>query len=314
MKKLAFKRRFLIFSALLSFFCLFGVVSCNYGFFWGLFGEENVDDRSSSLRSLQTSVPNFSVQSPALSTGVYSALIITDMHYGATWGNDNEQDFLDWLSARFESGDAEKIPRFIVNLGDTADGGHRSEFKDYVDFENRIKSLAKDKLGDSDYKIYSILGNHDLYNNGVEGYEDLCYPYISSYYFSISVSGSGFTFYFLDTANGTLGESQLNDFKDKISSDSRPKIVFTHYPIYAGAGESDALLMRLQNTMERNTLLTYFSKYNIKQVFEGHIHKRTSFDFKKFREDVINSFRYGEAALFTVNEQAGTVSTEIITF
>ena len=197
---------------------------------------------------------------------------------------------------------------------DTADGGHKSEFKDYVDFENRIKKLAKDKLGDSDYKIYSILGNHDLYNNGAAEYDDLCYPYISSYYFSIDVSGKPFNFYFLDTANGTLGESQLSDFKEKISADSRPKVVFTHYPVYAGAGESDALLMRLQNTMERNTLLTYFSKYNIKQVYEGHIHKRTWFDFKKFREDVINSFRYGEAAVFTVNEATGTVSTEIIEF
>ena len=236
--------------------------------------------------------------------------MITDLHYGAGWGEDNERDFLNWLEQRFESGDAEKIPRFIVNLGDTADGGHRSEFKDYVAFENRVKALAAEKLGDSDYKIYSILGNHDLYNNGVEPYEDLCYPYISSYYFNISLSGFGF--YFLDTANGTMGTSQLEDFKNKISSDSRPKIIFTHYPIYAGAGKY--LLMRLQNTLERNMLLSYFAKYNVKQVYEGHIHARTWFDFTKFREDVIQSFRYGAAAVFTVNESKGTVSTEIIEF
>lgn len=315
MTKHSCKRFFLIFSALLALLCLFGVASCNYGFFWGLFGEENVDDRSSSLSSLESQKPDFSTQTPEVSGNVYSGLVITDLHYGAGWGEDNEQDFLNWLEQRFESGDAEKIPRFIVNLGDTADGGHRSEFKDYVEFENKIKALAVKcavvQKAD-DYKIYSILGNHDLYNNGVESYEDLCYPYISSYYFNISLSGSGFGFYFLDTANGTMGTSQLEDFKNKISSDSRPKIIFTHYPIYAGAGKY--LLMRLQNTLERNMLLSYFAKYNVKQVYEGHIHARTWFDFTKFREDVIQSFRYGAAAVFTVNESNGTVSTEIIEF
>lgn len=309
------------------FFIVFLVTvffSCNYGFFWGLFGEENVDERSASMRSLQDDTPNFQAQSislPKITGKSYSALVITDLHYGADWGNNKEDDFLEWFEDRIIScrdSSPEKIPRFIVNLGDTADGGHRSEFKDYVAFENRVKALAAEKLGDSDYKIYSILGNHDLYNNGVTEYDSLCYPYISSYYFSIDSdpydSFKGFSFYFLDTANGTLGEYQLKDFKDKISDDSRPKIVLSHYPIYAGAGEADALLMRLQNTMERNTLLTYFSKYNVKQVYEGHIHKRTWFDFKKFREDVIQSFRYGEAAVFTVNESAGTVSTEIIKF
>ena len=314
MRKLKNKSKKLIFLLCLSFFCLLGVVSCNYGFFWGLFGEENVDERSSSLSSLQSASPNFSAQTEIDSSGsVYSGLVITDLHYGASWGDNNEQDFLDWFENRIETckeSNPEKIPRFIVNLGDTADGGHKSEFSDYLNFENRIKSLAKKKLGDADYKIYSILGNHDLYNNGVEHYDDFCYPYISSYYFAIG----GFGYYFLDTANGTLGENQLEDFKDRISADPRPKIVFTHYPIYAGAGNEKYILMRLQNTMERNTLLTYFSKYNVKQVYEGHIHARTWFDFKKFREDVIDSFRYGQAAVFTVNEEAGTVSTEIIEF
>ena len=283
-------------------------VSCNYGFFWGLFGEENVDERSSSISSLESYAPSFSSQSSAVSGTKFSALVITDLHYGASWGDDNEQDFLDWFENRLTTGTSENIPRFIVNLGDTADGGHDSEFKDYVAFENKIKQVAKEKLGDSDYKIYSILGNHDLYNNGVEGFEEMCFPFISSYYFH----AGGFGFYFLDTANGTMGTSQLEDFKDRISADPSPKVVFTHYPIYAGAGKY--LLMRLQNSMERNTLLSYFSKYNVKQVYEGHIHARTWFDFTKFREDVIQSFRYGQAALFTVDSSAGTVSTEIIDF
>lgn len=302
------KIRAVIFRAL-PLLCLAGLSSCNYGFFWGLFGEDNVDVRSSSMTSLNSSAPEI-----GKSLSEYSILVITDLHYGAHFGSDKERAFLDWLRKRFESGDEKKIPRFIVNLGDTADGGHRSEFSDYAAFAGRIKKLAEDCGIDGNYKVYSVLGNHDLYNNGVEHYEDLCYPYISSYYFDIDVDAGGFGFYFLDTANGTLGLNQLEDLKSRLMLDPRPKIVFTHYPIYAGANDPKTVLMRLQNSMERNMILSYLTKYNARHVYEGHIHARMRFDFKIFREDVIQSFRYGEAALLTVNAATGQVSTEIVFF
>ena len=298
-------RRILIFSLCVLIPLIF--VSCNYGFFWGLVGEENVDDRSSSMTSLEVYKPSLS----NISGDEFCVLVMTDLHFGASWGEDNEDDFLDWFEKRisaYKNSSPEKIPQFIVNLGDTADGGHDSEFKDYVVLENKIKQIAKEKLGDSDYKIYSILGNHDLYNNGVDGFEEMCFPFVSSYYFHVG----GFGFYFLDTANGTLGEAQLKDFKEKISADSSPKIVFSHYPIYAGAGKY--ILMRIHNNLERNLLLTYFAKYNVKRIYDGHAHKRIWFDFSKFQEEVIDSFRHGQAAVFTVNSSTGSVTTEIVEF
>ena len=309
MKKTRYVLR-LIFS-ILAFVVHFSLMSCNYGLYVGLFGADTVDERSSSMRAIEEYKPDFSVQTPTVPESTFSALVVTDLHFGASWGDDNEQVFLDWLKTRFESGDAEKIPRFIVNLGDTADGGHTVEFKDFVAFENKVKQLAQDcgvVASSDDYRIYSILGNHDLYNDGASGFEEWCFPHVSSYYFH----AGGFGFYFLDTANGTLGTSQLADFKERISSDASPKLVFTHYPIYAGAGEY--LLMRIQNAIERNTILTYFAKYNVKQIYEGHIHARTWHDFTEFREDVIDSFRNGQAAIFTMNSETGTVSTEVIEF
>ena len=79
------------------------------------------------------------------------------------------------------------------------------------------------------------------------------------------------------------------------------------------------MFMIIQNTLERNTLLTYFAKNNVKQVYEGHAHSDYGFDFEKFREDVIGSLRFThrtekQCAIVTVNEQTQTVHTEIIKF
>ena len=304
-------------------FCL---LSCsNYGFFWGLFGEDDVDERSACLTDKQGESPDFDSQKIQASES-YSVLVMTDLHFGASSEDINETAFFDWLERRMQEKDAVKIPRFAVNLGDTADGGHDSEYKDYLQFEKKIKTIAgkylygengETKDSERKFKVYSVLGNHDLYNDGVTGFMDLIYPYNSSYYFHIDRNGSqGFSYYFLDTANGTTGTTQLDDFKAKIEADSRPKIVFTHYPVYAGGTD---MFMILQNTLERNTLLTYFAENNVKQVYEGHAHANYGFDFGKFREDVIGSLRFSgrakkQCAVFTVNESKGTVSTEIIEF
>ncbi|MBR1403711.1 MAG: metallophosphoesterase [Treponema sp.] len=308
-------------------FAVFCLLSCsNYGFFWGLFDEDDVDSRSSTVRALSDIssdyLPNVQSQTIA-SSSTYSVLLVTDLHFGTSREDLDENAFLEWFENLYKTSDATKIPRFIVNLGDTADGGHRSEFKDYLAFENRLKAIAGRYLyGETDdtpddkrkFRVYSVLGNHDLYNNGCNEYPEFCFPYISSYHFDVTVDAStnGFSFYFLDTANGTMGTKQLEDFNKKLAADPKPKIVCTHYPVYAG-GQS--LFMILQNTLERNTILTYFAENNVKQVYEGHVHRTYGFDYKIFREDVIGSLRYNKTcALFTVNEQAGTVSTEVIEF
>lgn len=317
---------------------MFVLFSCSqYGFFWGQFGKNDVDARSSVVRALADS-PDLSaqIQIPPVSSK-YSVLVMTDLHFGATREDLELDAFLSWLENWFktysegETKDVTKLPRFAINLGDTADGGHDSEYRDYLGFEKQIKKIANRYLyGDGEestayetnekFKVYSILGNHDLYNNGSRGFEKLIFPYISSYHFTVdsdsSDSNGGFSYYFLDTANGTMGQNQLEDFKEKLDSDPLPKIILTHYPVWAGGTD---FFMILQNTLERNTLLTYFVENNVRQVYEGHAHKNYGYDFKKFREDVIGSLHFSEraakqCAIFTVDEAAGTVETEIIEF
>lgn len=326
-----FVKKSFFFTALLLLSFL--IASCSaYGFFWGQFGESDVDERSPSLVDFGTL--NLSEQKIPFSS-IYSVIVVTDLHFGSEREELDEEVFLSWLDSHFkkysegETKDYSKIPRFVINLGDTADGGKKEQFEEFVVFENKIKTVAGKYLyGENDstpdskrkFKVWSILGNHDLYHGGSVHFEKLVFPYTSSYFFNFDAgktdSYPGFSFYFLDTANGTLGPKQLEDFKKRINDDSRPKIVCTHYPVYAGGSD---MFMIIQDSVERNTLLTYFAKNNVRQVYEGHAHKDYGFDFEKFREDVIGSLRFSmrtnkQCALVTVNEETVKVFTEIIEF
>lgn len=314
-----------------NFVMLILFASCSaYGFFWGQFGDEDVDERSPSLTDFGTL--DLSTQNQQVSS-IYTFLVFTDSHFGSEKEQFNEDFFLAWfegLYKNYSAGDSKKIaklPRFAINLGDTADGGKEEQFIEYLRFEAKLKAVANKYLyGEASselaqtFRVYSVLGNHDLYHNGAKYFENLIYPHTSSYFFRIDAdskdSALGFSYYFLDTANGTAGTKQLKDFKKKLEVDPCPKIVLTHYPIYAGGTN---MFMIIQNTLERNTILTYFAKNNVKQVYEGHAHSDYGFDFGKFREDVIGSLRFSgraerQCALVTVNEQTQQVFTEIVKF
>ena len=168
-------RRFRRLLTLISILFLFAFSSCaNYGFYQLLFGEEDVDDRFSGFSDLSGET----VLSSSLGlNGKYSFIVVTDVHIGASDVRSSKMnDFLDEISSLFESIDKTKIPRFIVNLGDTADGGHLSEYNDYNSYLEKIRKLAVEKNVVSSteaFKIYTILGNHDLYNNGWTDWEKI---------------------------------------------------------------------------------------------------------------------------------------------
>ncbi|WP_191014633.1 metallophosphoesterase family protein [Treponema zioleckii] len=287
----------------LIFLILILYSSCSFGAYFLLFDEDNVDTRAASVEKLSDS------QLPSVSFGnVYSGVLITDVHFGA---QENEcEKFLSWISAQFENEDSTLRPRFILCLGDIANSGSSKEYDEFNSFCEAVRKLASEKIGDSDFKIYSTIGNHDLYNNGWSNYKKQVFPYKTAYYFdSSNFSLGNFSFYFLDSANGTFGEKQRESFASVVKNDPNAKIVCTHYPIYAGGNA----LMTIQNTMERATFLTIFKKNNVKQVFEGHAHRTYGFDYSTFREDVTASFvRRYTWRLFTVDEVNKTVHSTVI--
>lgn len=287
----------------LLFFLPFLFLSCNYGFYLSLFNEESVDSRAESMTVLTGE------DVPRVDSDVFSFIVMTDVHCGASEKRYNEK-FFAWLKNQL-SESAEKRPKFCVSLGDSADGGHESEYKEYNAFISEMASIVEEKTGDSGFKTYTILGNHDLYNNGWEQWEKLVFPKTSFYTFTIDTTTSPVTLFFLDTANGTLGDSQRDSFERVIKQNENMALVFSHYPIYAGGN----LLMTLQDTTERALLLTWFAKYNVKAVFAGHAHKNYGFDSGDFREDVTASYVFQRNfRLVTVDTQSKTVTSTLIEY
>lgn len=296
--------------ALLIIVISFFISSCNFGIPAFLWNSDDAEQRSTKITSLteQSDTPYADAVSGEQS---YSFVVITDVHFGADETR-HDQEFLSWFAQQLHNTDVSFRPRFVVCLGDTADGGKNSELDDYNNtLVANIVSLGNSAWSPNSvgqpFKVYTILGNHDLYNDGGDAWAEKIYPHTSYYRFS----AGGFSWYFLDTANGTLGSKQLSDFEDKAKNDSLPKIVFSHYPVYAGGN----LLLTLQNTMERNRLITAFANDNVKYVFEGHTHYDRTFSFGCFEERITASYLYDrECCLVTVNRSTGAVSSQIINF
>lgn len=306
-------RKFRRFFILTSFLISLAFSSCaNYGFYQLLFGEEDVDERFSGFSDLSGETV---ISSDLGLGGKYSFIVVTDVHIGASDVHSSKMnDFLDEISSLFESSDKTKIPRFIVNLGDTADGGHLSECNDYNSYLEKIRNLAVEKKvvnAAEDFKVYTILGNHDLYNNGWTGWKKTIYPYKSTYYFSLSSGSSPFSFYFVDTGNGAFGTDQLDSLEKLLKSDPNPKMIFSHYPFYS----DNVPLMALEDTAERNYLLSLFAKNNVKALFGGHVH--TVFEHCLGGFSQVNTsalFKNGAFRLVTVDESNTSVSTKLIEF
>lgn len=315
-RKFALTRRFRNLPVFLIFLLPFFSFSCsNYGFYQILFGEDDVDERFSGFSQVASPVL------PENTGGKYSFIVVTDIHIGANDVHSSKiNEFVDEeLPSLFASEDSAKIPRFLINLGDTGDGGHSSEFSEFNEYfgsGGKIQKLAKESgivENAEDFKIYSVLGNHDLYNNGWENWKSQVWPHTSTFYFSISSDSSytPFTFCFVDTGNGTLGSDQTDAFEDLLKADKNPKIVFSHYPFYS----DQAPFMAIEDTTERNALLALFQKNSVASLFGGHVHTNFERDLGDFRQ--INTaalFKNGYYRLVTVDEETSSVTSKLIGF
>lgn len=298
MKRKFFSMRIIQLAAAIAFSSIFA--ACNYGLPIFLYAETGVEDRARALIPLAgDNIPQ------AGKEGKYSFIVFSDSHFGSSKEERREDSFLQKFTELLSNPDPALRPRFIVNVGDTLDGGHHDEADCFNATAARWIATAKEILGVSDYKVYSILGNHDLYNNGWEVWKQKIYPYNSCYKFTVNAGGSNpFDFFFLDTGNGTLGGPQIEDLERNLKASPRPKIIFMHYPIYAGG----LFYFTMDDVEERNRLISDFAKDNVKYVFEGHTHSSHDYDFGNFKETVIGSYLMEKVfGLVTVDEAVGSV-------
>ncbi|MCQ2241126.1 metallophosphoesterase [Treponema sp.] len=297
---------------LIIFFASLGIIfsSCKFGMFPLAFTDQNVEDRVHSITRLDDS------HLPSGTNGLskYSFLIVTDLHIGADRYTHDDEAFFRWFENQLNSDDASRRPQFIINLGDSSDSGREAEFKEYVEWTKKVKELArngKDRI--NDFKIYSVIGNHDIYNNGQDYYLTYMYPHFYSYCFDFAndPSTQGFEFFFLDSANGSLGRHQLNDLERKLKANSKPKIILTHCPVYSDG----VLLVSFHDSLECAKILTLVAENNAKLMLEGHAHRNSSYDYGSMYEEVTSSYANNNTInLITIDETTGTCSTDRMKF
>lgn len=200
----------------------------------------------------------------------FSIIIISDSH--SPKGLINYTKLIDYLT----SINTDKRPAFCVNLGDVTNTGLKSDFMKYNEFVAELKKL--------DIEHFAVPGNHDCFdsgNNGTNFIENL-YPHLNSY----RIKTSNFSFYFLDTADGTLGSMQFNKFKSLAISDENDKIILTHYPFYYN-GE---LTYKILDSTERLSFLSLCNIINVKYLLCGHTHSISEKDLGNFTEITLSSF------------------------
>lgn len=267
--------------------------SCEYGPQDAFFRASNSDNRTRTFYELDAS------ETPHPSKDLYTVAVFTDIHFGKKNETRHEQAFLNWLEKMKTDGTA---PEFCICLGDIADHGFESEFKDYVEFTRKIEQI----LGNG--KVYSVLGNHDLFNDGWNYYSSLIFPYKSMYGFKTKT----FSWYCIDSASGTLGSKQYRKLKNLFDNDPAPKIVMTHIPAYSNP-LNDMGYFTFQNTYEADMLLTLYAKNNVKLVLNGHIHKAYKNYFNNCIELTVPSITTENRwTVITVDETNGTIKEEIV--
>ena len=170
---------------LLLFILLFS--SCKMGlkeFFW----------RSSDVSSRSTEITDIAVPQTILSKQSYKILLIADIHYSDVTSNP-ESVLFDWLDSLEE----DEVPDFCIVLGDMTNYGFEKEYTMYDSFVSRLDTF--------DIPVLGLLGNHDIYNSGWDYWIKYVKPQTAYYRFSTPE----YSWYFLDSANGTLGEAQFNN-------------------------------------------------------------------------------------------------------
>lgn len=196
----------------------------------------------------------------------YSFLVVADSHTTTD---------LRRLTAVFdESIKGDKNYRFVAHLGDLAET--QPEYYDGV--ETLVKKYEADTIKGaiSKFAFYPVVGNHDVTRNGWAMFTQI---FGSSTYLIYSFLDDELNNYdlllFLDSANGTFGEKQFNEFLEsdnvKIAlKGARHVFAFTHTNFFRPR------TLAFSATLPREELyfmLNYFAKNEVDAVFCGHIHK-----------------------------------------
>lgn len=278
-----------------AFFHTLSITGCKYGLHELIYRENPVDVRASKLT--EVTLPREVTDSAIYQSGTYNFMIISDMHYGGGY-EVPEKYILKWLNDfdRTEETIKQK-PLFCLILGDMTENGYREDFAAFNTFQGKLQAMG--------IPVYCVMGNHDLPNNGWQYWSENCSPGTSFFRFKTN----SLSWYFTDTANGTLGSVQFNLLKDAMAADSNKKLVFSHYPLHAEDG--GILLFSEGNEKEIARTLDLYARTNVQYTFEGHWHSGSKYDFGSFKEFISQTLKKGVWNLVSVDETAGNTGNPI---
>lgn len=204
----------------------------------------------------------------------YTFYVCTDPHINKT--HENLSTFNDALRNDSEAS-------FGVILGDCID--IRDNIKTYL---NAVKYNPDSHS--YDYKLYHVLGNHDLFFNGWIQFRENVGP--SVYWFEVEFPGGKDLYITLDTATGTLGRKQTVWFKSFLSENRdkyRHCVVMTHTNFfYTDNSQTSSGNMPIEESF---SLIDFLGKHDVSLVLQGHDHYREDLNYDNVRYVVIGTIR-----------------------
>lgn len=262
---------------LLKLFCsiLFSLSFSSCAYIGNLFeNTKSVNSRASSIKDISV---NFGTE--------YSLLLVSDVHFESNYERPEKLfSTLDKMETK---------PEACFVLGDITRNCTVNEFNSYLEFCQDLKTSGISE-------IYAVPGNHDC-DDGGDLFISKVHP--NKTYFRLLTDN--FSFYFLDSSEGSFGDSQIENFSQIISSDSKKKIVFSHYPLYVPESFND----KLNKASERALMISLLGKNGALYYFCGHTHEYYSADFGKFCEIVLGDLKWsGKFGILHINEFDGTIS------
>lgn len=165
------------------------------------------------------------------------------------------------FSSMIEKEKADEKAAFYLVLGDLLFG------KDHMEWVSEIMDAPGNDPG------FIIAGNHDIFYGGWEQWKNLFHS--STYYFFVQTPSAKDIYIMLDSANGTLGEKQLDWLRDVLEN-QRPGCRQCFVCVHTNFFRTDASQLPSTNfTLEETyTLTSLFSKSSVDFVLGGHDHFR----------------------------------------
>ncbi|MFW6141841.1 MAG: metallophosphoesterase family protein [Candidatus Saliniplasma sp.] len=138
---------------------------------------------------------------------------------------------------------------FLIHLGDLTSSGKSSG---YNDVERVMNSTG--------FPVYTTIGNHDVRFGGTERYKNRLAPVQYSFTYS------NYNFIFLNSAQLSITEDQIDWMESKLSSDER-NIIITHAPYYDPFSGSHTM-----DDESSGRIVDFIEDHDITAYVSGHIH------------------------------------------